>query len=361
MPHTPQNPAITTFRRVKRSVYRTLTRSEQGAVLNPLMAERPSRTKRIRWCASIVGAVTLALIVTLPPTNQLLRSAGADDDTSDARPPANSPGATPFMTTPGPTTASPRPTPSPSPDPDAVLADALREVASSSTGHLSLAVRDTDSRTTAEYAPSAHAFATASIAKVGILAALLLQAQDEGRTLTPTERATAQRMITRSDNAAADTLWSQIGGAPGLARAGTQLGLTETTPGPEGHWGLTTTTAADQLRLLAAVTEPDSPLNARSRTFMADLMGNIVADQSWGVSAAADPDTGFMLKNGWLPRSATGLWVVNSIGVVHHGGHRVLVAVLSDNQPSQKAGIDLVEKAARAATDTKSLPHSPRS
>ncbi|WP_167529851.1 hypothetical protein [Streptomyces spinoverrucosus] len=52
-----------------------------------------------------------------------------------------------------------------------------------------------------------------------------------------------------------------------------------------------------------------------------------------------------------MPRSSTGRWVVNSIGEVHHSGHRFLVAVVSDDQESMGAGIRQVETAAVRAVD----------
>jgi beta-lactamase class A len=229
------------------------------------------------------------------------------------------------------------------------VAAALAEVAGSAAGRLSVAVTDLDAGTTARYAPGGHVFATASIAKVDILATALLQAEDAGRALTAVERDDARLMIQASDNDAADRFWARVGGADGLARANRRFGLAHTTPGQQGHWGLTTTTAADQLRLLAVVTTAGSPLSPASRSWIGALMTGIVPGQDWGVSAAADPHTTTALKNGWLPRSATGLWVVNSIGAVHRGGHRLLIAVLSDGQPSRAAGVALVESAASAA------------
>ena len=44
-----------------------------------------------------------------------------------------------------------------------------------------------------------------------------------------------------------------------------------------------------------------------------------------------------------------GLWVINSIGVISHHGHRLLLAVLSSGQPSQLAGIRQAQAAATAA------------
>lgn len=67
-----------------------------------------------------------------------------------------------------------------------------------------------------------------------------------------------------------------------------------------------------------------------------------------GVSAAADGSQ-YALKNGWLARSTTGLWDVNSIGRVTVGGTDYLVAVLSKGTVSQAKGISVVEAAAKAA------------
>lgn len=65
-----------------------------------------------------------------------------------------------------------------------------------------------------------------------------------------------------------------------------------------------------------------------------------------GVSAAGDR---WALKNGWMPRTTTGLWDINSIGRVRADGRTCLVAVLSDGQPTKESGIALVEAVARAA------------
>ncbi|MFD6323125.1 serine hydrolase [Streptomyces sp. NPDC058442] len=194
---------------------------------------------------------------------------------------------------------------------------------------------------------------TASIIKVDILAALLLQAQDAGRHLTAHERALAEPMIRNSDNAATSTLWREIGQAPGLEAANKRLGLTSTKGGPDTKWGLTRTTASDQIRLLlsvfdsAATSKTGSPLNKESRAYIQTLMSRIASDQAWGVSAASG--TEYALKNGWLQRTASGLWNVNSVGQVTVDGHRYLVAVLSDGSASMSDGISLVEWAARQA------------
>jgi hypothetical protein len=78
-------------------------------------------------------------------------------------------------------------------------------------------------------------------------------------------------------------------------------------------------------------------------------MRNVEADQSWGVTSASTPGTVPAVKNGWLPLSSDGQWVINSVGVVEHSGQRILIAVLSDNQPSEFVAIGQVETAAEEA------------
>ncbi|WP_407563018.1 serine hydrolase [Streptomyces sp. 184] len=237
-------------------------------------------------------------------------------------------------------------------DPDEAVAQAL-EALPEAAGRYDVAVADLDTGAEAAYGSGEGTFDTASIVKVDILAALLLQAQDTGTPLTAAQERLAAAMIRSSDNAATDTLWWDIGGGPGLAEANRRLGLTATEPGAGGTWGLTQTTASDQLALLDAVYgDGGSALSRDSRRYVEELMTTVVEGQRWGVSAAADDAGAAALKNGWLPRSATGLWDVNSIGRVEHRGHTLLVAVVSDGHASHRAGIDVVETVATTVADT---------
>ncbi|MFJ9021320.1 serine hydrolase [Streptomyces sp. NPDC102259] len=231
-------------------------------------------------------------------------------------------------------------------DHDALLASALKSVTVPGDAAVSAAVLDLDSGDNATYGE--NAFDTASIVKVDILATLLLQAQDADRHLTTAEKTYATAMIENSDNDSASALWRIIGKAEGLDAANERFGLTDTAGGDDMLWGLTQTTAADQLILLQQVFGDDSELSEASRTYLKGLMGQIAVDQHWGVSAAADGSS-WALKNGWLARSTTGLWDINSIGRVTVDGHDCLVAVLSNGNATQAAGISLVEQVARAA------------
>ncbi|MEV4973643.1 hypothetical protein [Streptomyces scopuliridis] len=311
------------------------TRNTRGS------AARSSVRRRAAFPVLMAVAVLLAVWVAMdfPPLSR-----GDSDATSRS-------GDLAWSATPGtpaaPSTASP--SPSPSVDHDQVLSEQLTPLLKATTASLSVAVLDVENGDGADYGERAgKTYDTASIVKVDILAALLLEAQDQGRVLTAREKKYATSMIQVSDNASADALWQAIGGADGLDAANKRLGLTATTGGSGPLWGLTQSTATDQLALLSAVfgDDSDSPLGSGSRTYIQGLMGGVAADQDWGVSAAGSV-TG--LKNGWLARSATGLWDINSIGRIVADGHGYLVAVLSSGSVSKEAGISLVEKAAKAA------------
>ncbi|WP_446039253.1 serine hydrolase [Streptomyces sp. SID1121] len=201
--------------------------------------------------------------------------------------------------------ASPVPSPSPPPSPqasrstaravvpanrDTLLSAKLHDTMASTSASLSVAVTDLDDTSRARYGVKAgRTYDTASIVKVDILATLLLKAQDEHRGLTAAEKSYASSMIRVSDNTATDALWGIIGGGGGLDAANRRLGLKDTTAGAGGLWGLTQTTAPDQLILLSAVFGEESPLTASSRSYARTLMGRIAGGQDWGSRRRARP------------------------------------------------------------------------
>jgi hypothetical protein len=231
------------------------------------------------------------------------------------------------------------------PDLAAALAPEIREDG----GHFAVAVDDLTTGTRAAHGGTRE-FVTASIVKVDILVTLLYQAQETGQALTAEDQDLATTMIENSDNDSASDLYDDVGGAGAIDDANRVCGLSETTAGTDGYWGLTTTTVDDQIRLLRVVFTRPSPLSPASQEYIQSLMGHVEADQQWGVTAAADPGTGFMVKNGWLPNPS--LWEINSIGEVTHDGQRMLIAVLSDDNTSEASGISLVEAVAKAAASS---------
>jgi hypothetical protein len=78
-------------------------------------------------------------------------------------------------------------------------------------------------------------------------------------------------------------------------------------------------------------------------------MGSHTALPHWGVSAAATNVAGNAVLGAWLANGKP--WIANSIGIVLHGRHLLLVAVLSSNSSSQAAGMSLASAAAVAAAD----------
>ncbi|MFG2376412.1 serine hydrolase [Streptomyces sp. NPDC048504] len=299
---------------------------------------RPSRRRRLPYIALATVAVVGA---TAAGTVYVKAHAHSGAVSSSAAPSASA-----SASASGSQEATVEPVTQPTVDHDALLAKAMASVTPTGDQKVSVAVLDLTSGASATYGSAD--FDTASIVKVDILATLLLQAQDAGRQLTATEKSYATTMIQNSDNDSATALWNIIGTADGLDAANKTFGLTGTTGGAGPLWGLTQTTAADQLTLLQQVFGDDSKLSAASQSYIQGLMKEIEADQQWGVSAAADGSK-WALKNGWLARSTTGLWDVNSIGrVTGTDGDAYLVAVLSKGSTTQTKGITLIEAAAKA-------------
>lgn len=288
------------------------------------MAERGSRKLPRRWvvsavAASLAGVATAAYGATHVPGND-----------------GNGPSA-------GPSPASPIPT--------TPAVDRLKQARARIETYVQrydgrLAVAAMDRQGTASVTVGTRRFETASIVKVNILAALLLRQTPPGKALTSGTRRTAEEMIESSDNDAAVALWQRINGRSGLVAANRTLGMKETKVSV--HWGLTTTTAADQLRLLTALTSPDGPLTPQDRSFVMGLMNKVIPEQRWGVTAAGGPgNRSVYVKNGWDTADADGgRWIVNSIGRVVEADHDWLIAVLSDHHTTQEAGVRVVEKAA---------------
>lgn len=209
------------------------------------------------------------------------------------------------------------------------------------------AVAVTDHRTGVTYAYGAdEPFQTASVVKVEILAETLLQARQAGEPLNADQQELADKMIRQSDNGAASQLWKQNGDTEGLAAANATLGLTGTVPGINGYWGLTTTTATDQVHLLDAIANPAGPLGDSNQVLL-NLMGSVEADQHWGVSAAARPGESVELKNGWMqPVDDKSPWTVNSVGRITGPNTDATIAVLSRGHTTLDAGIAFVQNIA---------------
>jgi beta-lactamase class A len=201
---------------------------------------------------------------------------------------------------------------------------------------------------------------TASIVKVDILETLLHQTHGK---LTADQRATATAMIERSDNDAATKLWHEDGGRSGLRAYNDKAGLTQTklheSKGPQPHWGLSTTSAADQVTLLRTLLRPTHVLTKSAQDFQRRLMRHVVADQQWGISGGLPSDATFGIKDGWLPvPQDDDRWAVNSIGWVRGEGKRYEIAVLTQHEVTEGYAIQTIEHIAKLTWDHVAVAYS---
>lgn len=203
-------------------------------------------------------------------------------------------------------------------------------------------IDDTDGRQYG-YQPD-ETYELASVVKIDILETVLWQAQQAGRRLTGGQERLADRMIRASDNDAASELWREVGYGRGVAAYNRVLGLTATTIDASGAWGLTRSSASDQLRVLSAIRPGGGPLDRTQQRFARTLMATVDEDQGWGISAG--PATGVEVKNGWLPLPTRG-WRVHSSGHVVDGGRSYSIVVLTADDETMKDGIAAIEGISR--------------
>jgi beta-lactamase class A len=180
---------------------------------------------------------------------------------------------------------------------------------------------------------------TASIIKLDILETLLRQSELSHVPFDGASPPVIEGMIENSDNDDATTLWDHVGGPGAVAAYNAAARLTQTAP--NGAWGLTTTSAVDQIRLLCQLVLPDGLLSTQSQGYALGLMEHVESDQDWGVSGGVSGGVSVALKNGWLPNGDG--WEINSVGRVRGSGRYYLIAVLTANDPGEGYGIDTIE------------------
>jgi hypothetical protein len=210
---------------------------------------------------------------------------------------------------------------------------------------------------------------TASIVKVDILARWLSRYQKQGTSIPDdipySIKYLMENMIEHSDNSAATALFSFGGGCEALTRLNKLIPLDETkvaceTPTYYG-WGNTTTTAADQVKLMRiyAYGEKSNVLGSDATSYGLRLMQSVEPGQRFGIScgpwgtkcdppnyAPPDPEVTVALKNGWktLPTCTQPIqqcpWQVNSTGWVKGQGRNYVLTVLTTRDPVGGGGTD---------------------
>ncbi|MFC3450137.1 serine hydrolase [Amycolatopsis speibonae] len=164
------------------------------------------------------------------------------------------------------------------------------------------------------------------------------------------DQAQIHRMLSKSDDAIANTLWSRNGASAIVTRTVAAVGLKNTTPPADpGRWGDTLTTADDIAALYRHILElPKSkrnlilkPLREAPRT-AADGF-----DQYFGIPAAFT-DRPWAIKQGWA--AGHGAVDAHTTGLVGEGD-RYIVVILS----SHAEGTDLAVATAAATSAAVSL------
>jgi Beta-lactamase enzyme family len=202
---------------------------------------------------------------------------------------------------------------------------------------------------------------TASIVKVEIMGTALWESQTQGKPLSAAEMALMPPMIENSDNTAATEMLADVGGPSAVQRFDRRAGLNDTTPSTLKYipgttlpgWGLTTTTAFDEVRLVSKFAYPNAVLMSVNRQYGLRLMEHVESDQAWGVSGGNYgilPGATVALKNGWLPHqlATNSDWQINSIGWVSGQGRNYVLAVLTNHNPSEAYGIETIDTIARS-------------
>jgi hypothetical protein len=180
-----------------------------------------------------------------------------------------------------------------------------------------------------------EAFPSASVFKAVALVAYLSSGSVRGRPLTRAERARLGPMIRESANDPASWVRDTLGERP-IERAGRRGGMRDWDV--VAPWGSSTLTAADGARFIRTF---DEGVAERHRPYARTLLRTVVAEQRWGVPAAAPEGFTLMFKGGWRPTPAGRL--VNQVALLQAGDTRIGLAVLTDGSERHERGVRTVE------------------
>jgi hypothetical protein len=137
-----------------------------------------------------------------------------------------------------------------------------------------------------------------------------------------------QRMLSTSDDTAANQLWTADGGPQIVTRAIRSMGLRQTTPPRDpGRWGDTTTTAADVVRIYQHIVTrmPAAQRDVLLKDLATTPRAADGTNQDFGITAAL-PDGEWWAKQAWA--CCRPAWDVHTTGLVG-SDHRYVVVALS--------------------------------
>lgn len=186
-----------------------------------------------------------------------------------------------------------------------------------------------------------------STIKVLILTTVLRLGQEDGKELTDRQRELAERMITRSDNSATETLLAQVGRKE-VERVAGLVGMkdTEIDAGWWGHWR---TVPGDLDTMVSAVLSNDEVLDGGRRATARFMMADVIEEQRWGVFAPEEKDVYVAGKNGWGPLPDG--YHLNTTGWVSGEGREYVLGVLSTSPRGFRWGRETISTVARLCHD----------
>lgn len=181
-----------------------------------------------------------------------------------------------------------------------------------------------------------EAYGSASASKALLLAAELRSLHASGLRLDPSTQDLLERMITYSDNDAADAIYARVSDT-GIAAvaAGAQMNDLQTT----GYWGGVQVDAADLARFYFRL---NRNLVGPDRRFARNLLGRVIDSQRWGIPAAAGRRWQVWFKGGWRP-GPYGQLTHQAGLLVDRRGQRIAIAILTDGQAGMSAGEAIIE------------------
>lgn len=180
-----------------------------------------------------------------------------------------------------------------------------------------------------------QSFRTASVIKATILGTLLRRQED----ISAEEAPVVEKMIVKSDDPSALELWHKLDcGVPGGKCAQVEkflkdAGMFNTALHSTQAYGMTMTTAKDQIRLLRLFLDDGTFFSESRRQYAQGLLER--ANPRYGITHLQPPGTQAQVKPGYAPlHDEDGrFWNVNIIGHVYGGAQRYnyLMTMFSDN------------------------------
>jgi len=175
---------------------------------------------------------------------------------------------------------------------------------------------------------------SASVVKAMLLAAEIRRREPGGPALEPATERLLGAMITSSDNDAADSIYRRVGDA-GLFEVARSAGMRRFSVA--GYWANAQITAADMARCFSRLPRL---LAGPHRRWALGLLDSVVRGQRWGVPRAAGKTWAVFFKGGWRETERGEL--VHQVALLRRGRRKLVIAVLTDGQPSRLYGIHTV-------------------